>query len=42
VIEGLKADLSPEARAMANVKPLVEEDFTRIEKYLALAKEIYG
>ncbi len=42
VIDGLVADLSPEAREMANVKPLIEEDFTRIEQYLALAKEIYG
>ena len=42
VIDGLVADLSPEARELANVKPLVAEDFTRIEAYLALAKEIYG
>ena len=42
VIDGLVADLSPEAKALANVKPLVEEDFTRIDAYLALAKEIYG
>jgi hypothetical protein len=28
-------------RRFANVKPLVAEDFTRIQQYLALAKEIY-
>ncbi len=41
VIENLAADLTPEARVLANVKPLVAEDFTRIDQYLAMAKEIY-
>ena len=42
VISDLKAKLSPEVAALADVKPLVVEDFTRIDEYLALAKEIYG
>ncbi len=42
VISDLKAKLSPEVAALAEVKPLVAEDFSRIDEYLALAKEIYG
>jgi len=42
VIADLKAKLDPDLAAFANVKPLVAEDFTRIEEYLVLAKQIYG
>lgn len=42
VIDGLKAEIAPDMRPFANVSPLVDEDFTRIDQYLALAKQIYG
>ncbi len=42
VISDLKAKLAPEVALLADVKPLVAEDFTRIDPYLQLAKEIYG
>jgi iron(III) transport system substrate-binding protein len=41
VISDLKAKLSAEVAELADVKPLVAEDFTRIDEFLALAKEIY-
>ncbi|MDB5569283.1 MAG: Iron(III) transport system substrate-binding protein [Hyphomicrobiales bacterium] len=41
VIKDLKADLPEEARALSNVKPLVDEDFTRIQEMYDRAKEIY-
>ena len=41
-ISDLKAKLAPEVALLADVKPLVAEDFTRIDSYLQLAKEIYG
>ena len=42
VIRDLKTPLTAEMQALStSVQPLVEEDFTRIESYLALAKEIY-
>ena len=41
VVNDLKVDLLPEMRPFAHLKPLIDEDFTRIESYLALAKEIY-
>jgi iron(III) transport system substrate-binding protein len=41
VIGDLKTPISAEMQPLANVKPLVEEDFTRIDQYLALAKDIY-
>lgn len=42
VISDLKAKLAPDVSPFANVKPLVAEDFTRIDQYLQLAKQIYG
>ena len=41
VIGDLKAEIAPETRDFADVRPLVAEDFTRIEPYLKLAAEIY-
>jgi iron(III) transport system substrate-binding protein len=41
VVEKLNETLSPELDALANVKPLVAEDFTRINEMFALAKQIY-
>ncbi len=41
VIKDLKADLPDEARALSNVKPLVDEDFTRIQEMYDHAKAIY-
>ena len=41
VIGDLKTPVAPDMRPLAGVKPLVDEDFTRIEPYLALAREIY-
>ena len=41
VINKLSQTLSPDAEALANVTPLVEEDFTRINAMFDLAKEIY-
>jgi iron(III) transport system substrate-binding protein len=42
VIRDLATPISSEMAPLANVKPLVAEDFTRIEEYLVLAKQIYG
>jgi iron(III) transport system substrate-binding protein len=42
VISDLKEKLNPEAAALANVKPLVPEDLTRIQVMLDRAKEIYN
>jgi iron(III) transport system substrate-binding protein len=41
VINNLKEKLSPEMEALAKVKPLIEEDFTRIDEHFKNAKEIY-
>ncbi len=41
VIGDMKTPIAPDMQPLANVKPLVDEDFSRIEPYLALAKEIY-
>jgi iron(III) transport system substrate-binding protein len=41
VLRDLKTPVSEDARPFVEAKQLVEEDFTRIEQYLALAKEIY-
>ena len=41
VIGNLKEKLSPEVDAMATAKPLVDEDFTRIDEHFKNAKEIY-
>jgi iron(III) transport system substrate-binding protein len=41
VIDDLKAKISPQMAPFASPKPLVEEDGTRYDAYLALAKEIY-
>jgi iron(III) transport system substrate-binding protein len=41
VIKNLKEKLSPEMEALAHVKPLVAEDFTRIDQHFKNAKEIY-
>jgi iron(III) transport system substrate-binding protein len=41
VISDLKEKLNPEAEALANVKPLVPEDFTRIQQMFDHAKAIY-
>jgi iron(III) transport system substrate-binding protein len=41
VIADMKTPIVPDMQPLANVKPLVDEDFTRIDRYLALAKEIY-
>ena len=41
VIKNLKEKLSPEMEALAHVKPLVDEDFTRIDEHFRNAKEIY-
>ena len=41
VIKDLKAKLSPEMEAFATASPLVEEDATRYDSFLQLAKDIY-
>lgn len=41
VIRDLKVPVTADAQPFADAKQLVEEDFTRIDQYLALAKEIY-
>ena len=41
VVANLKANISPEMAPFAAVKPLVEEDGSRYDAFLALAKEIY-
>lgn len=40
-VKQLSEKLSPEAEALANVTPLVDEDFTRINPMFDLAKSIY-
>lgn len=40
-IGNLKEKLSPEMAALAHVKPLIEEDFTRIDAHFKNAKDIY-
>jgi hypothetical protein len=37
----LAEKLPPEIEKLANVPPLVDEDFTRIEEMFANAREIY-
>ena len=41
VIRDLKTGIAPDMKPFADVKPLIAEDSTRIEQYLALAREIY-
>jgi iron(III) transport system substrate-binding protein len=41
VVKDLAAKISPEMAPFASVKPLVAEDGTRYDAFLALAKEIY-
>ena len=41
VVKDLAAKISPEMAPFASVKPLVDEDLTRYEPFLKLAKEIY-
>ncbi len=41
VVDVKVSDPPPEIAKLANVKPLMPEDNTRIDEYLALAKEIY-
>ena len=41
VVKDLQAKISPDMAPFAAVKPLVEEDGTRYDAFLALAKEIY-
>lgn len=41
VVNTLSEKLAPDIEALANVTPLVDEDFTRINAMFALAKEIY-
>lgn len=41
VIGNLQEKLSPEMAALARVKPLIDEDFTRIDEHFKNAKEIY-
>ena len=40
-VDHLDAKLPPETEALANVKPLVTEDFSRIDEMYAKAREIY-
>ncbi len=41
VIRELKAAITPDMKPFAGVTPMIAEDSTRIEQYLALAREIY-
>ena len=41
VVENLEENLAPEVEALSRVKPLVAEDFTKIQERLDQAKAIY-
>ncbi len=41
VVTTLKEKLTPEMEALARVRPLIEEDFSRIDEHFKNAKEIY-